>query len=73
MSRFIIKNEDGTYLEEIESMERCKWRINEVCCNEKCDCCGDYPCPSFMCEDDDICGCFEKEDGILKGENNENI
>lgn len=68
MSRFLTKKEDGTYLEEIESMEVCKWKINDVCCNEKCDCLGDYPYPSFMCKDDDICGCFEKEDGVLRGE-----
>ena len=33
MSRFLTKNEDGTYLEEIESIEVCRWRINEVCYN----------------------------------------
>ena len=34
MSRFLSRNSDGTYLEEIESMEECKWRINGMCCND---------------------------------------
>ena len=68
MSRFLTKKDDGTYLEEIESMEVCKWRIDDVCCNDECDCCGDYPYPRSMCEDEWVCGCFEKEDGIIKGE-----
>ena len=65
MSRFITRKEDGTILEKIESMELCKWRVNEVCCNEECDCLGDYPYPSSICEDKYACGCFEKEDGII--------
>ena len=70
MSRHLTQKEDGTYLEEIESMEVCKWKINEVCCNDKSDCVGDYPYPYNMCEIDKngenwICGCFEKEDGII--------
>ena len=74
MSRFLTHKDDGTYLEEIESMKMCKWLIDEVCCNEKCDCLGDYPYPSSICEleDDDknwACGCFEKEDGIIREEN----
>lgn len=27
MSRFLTRNPDGTYLEEIESMEECKFRM----------------------------------------------
>lgn len=30
MSRFITSNPDGTTTEEIENMDFCKWRINEV-------------------------------------------
>lgn len=71
MSRYLTQKEDGTYLEEIESMDICKWKINEVCCNDKSDCLGDYPYPYSMCELDENgenlwCGCFEKEDGIVK-------
>lgn len=63
MSRFITEV-NGKYIEEIESMEVCKYRINEVCCNDKCDCCGDYPY-YLKCDDKDVCSCFEKEDGII--------
>lgn len=35
MSRYLTQKEDGTYLEEIESMEVCKWKINEVCCQRR--------------------------------------
>lgn len=68
MSRFLTKKEDGTYLEEIESMEVCKWRIIDICCNDKCDYCGDYPYPSSICESKNKCEYFEKEDGVLKDE-----
>lgn len=73
MSRFLTKKDDGTYLEEIESMEFCRWRINGVCCNDKCDCLGDYPYPSSICELEEdgknhACGCFEKENGEIGGE-----
>jgi len=50
MSRFLTSNLDGTYLEEIESMEVCKWKINEVCCNDKSPCLADYPYPREKCE-----------------------
>lgn len=68
MSRFLTRKEDGSYLEEIESMEICKWRINEVCSNEKSDCLGGYPYPSSICENKYGCGCFEKEDGVIEEE-----
>lgn len=69
MSRFLTKNEDGTYLEEIESMEVCKWKINEVCCNDRSPDLADYPYPSNKCESKEKCKFFEKEDGIIRGEN----
>lgn len=72
MSRFLTCNDDGTYLEEIESMEVCRWRINDVCCNDKCDCLGDFPYPREMCnmfcEDYISCDFYEKEDGNIGGE-----
>lgn len=64
MSRFLTKNNDGTYLEEIESMEVCKWRINGVCCNNESEDLADYPYPSSKCEGD--CKHFLKEDGIIR-------
>lgn len=72
MSRWLSQNKDGTYLEEIESMEVCRWRINDLCCNDKCDCLGDYPYPSSICELEEdgknyACGCFEKENGEIGG------
>lgn len=68
MSRFLTRNPDGTYLEEIESMEACKWRINEVCCNDKSPDLADYPYPKAKCESQKGCRCFEKEDGIIGSE-----
>ena len=68
MSRFLTSNGDGTYLEEIESMEICKWRINDVCCNESSPHLGDYPYPSCICENKENCIFFEKEDGKVGGE-----
>jgi hypothetical protein len=68
MSRFITENKDETYLEEIESIEICKWRYNEVCCNDECDCVGDYPNSVYIdckCNSIKECKHFEKEDGII--------
>lgn len=70
MSRTIERKQDGTILIEIESMEVCKWRINDMCCNDKCDCLGDFPYPSSICDIEEdgknyMCGCFEKEDGVI--------
>ena len=62
MSRFLTKI-DGEYIEEIESMEVCKYRINDVCCNDKCEHLGDW---FFSCDDENKCECFEKEDGIIE-------
>jgi len=62
MSRFVTKTDKG-YIEEIESMEVCKYRINEVCCNDKCEHLGDW---FFSCDDKNKCECFEKEDGIIE-------
>lgn len=67
MSRFLTRKEDGTYLTEIESMDLCKWLINDVCCNDKCDCLGDFSYPRSICEDEYGCGCYEKEDEIIGG------
>lgn len=63
MSRFLTQKEDGTYLDEIESMEVCRWRINDVCCNDKCDCLADYPYPREICFKDSKIKCknFEEE------------
>jgi len=66
MSRYLTQKEDGTYLEEIESMDMCKWKINEVCCNGECEYVADYPYPYCKCESKEDCQYFEKEDGIVK-------
>ena len=68
MSRFLTQKDDGTYLEEIESIEICKWRINDICCNDKCDCLGDYPPYWCKCESKEDCEYFKKEDGVIKKE-----
>jgi hypothetical protein len=61
MSRFLTKKDDGSYLEEIESMHECKWRINDCCCNESSEFLGDCYCSSYRNRP-----CFEKEDGIIE-------
>ena len=68
MSRFLTQNKDGTYLEEIESMEVCKWRINDVCCNESSPDLADYPYPRNKCESIEGCRYFEKEDRKINKE-----
>ena len=67
MSRWLDRNPDGTYKEEIESMELCKWMINEVCCNEQSEYLADYPHSYCKCENEKDCKYFEKEDGVIKG------
>ena len=62
MSRFLSKV-NGEYIEEIDSMDVCRWKINEVCCNETCDSLGDYP--YISCDGIDVCSCFEKEEGLI--------
>ena len=70
MSRYLEKNKDGTYKEEVVSMQYCKWLINDICCNSESDCLADYPYPMSICELDKdgknyTCDCFEKEDGVI--------
>ena len=69
MSRYLTKK-DGKYIQEIESMEVCKWKINEVCCNDKSQYLADYPSPFCKCESKKDCDYFEKEDGLIKENNN---
>ena len=61
MSRFLTKNKNGDYVENIESPDICKWRIDEVCCNEKSEYLADYPYPRCKCESKMDCKYFEKE------------
>lgn len=65
MSRFLTKTKDDETIIEIESMEVCKWRINDICCNDKSDCLADYPYPREICYIDtkNRCEHFEKEEG----------
>ena len=64
MSRFLSRNEDGIYSEEIESMEECKWKINEVCCNDSSKHLADYCYHTETRRE-----CFVEEDGIIEEEN----
>lgn len=71
MSRFLTHNfETDEYLEEIESDEVCKWRINGVCCNDSSQYLGDYPYPNEICYKDASkhmkCEHYEDEDGIIE-------
>ncbi len=63
MSRFVTRTDNGEWIEEIESMDVCKWRLNEVCCNEDSEYLGWYGC---HCEDNSECKYFEKEDGVIE-------
>lgn len=73
MSRFITHLfETDEYLQEIESYDVCKWRINDVCCNDSCEELGDYPYPREMCNKESPeymkCEHYEAEDGIIENE-----
>ena len=59
MSRWLEKLPDGTYKEDIYDRDGCKWLVNEVCCNDRCNWCCDFPAPEEDCK---ICEYFEKED-----------
>ena len=45
MSRWLDQLPDGTYQVEIYDWEGCRHLHNEVCCNDKCDMCCDFPSP----------------------------
>ena len=47
MSRFV--NYEPIHTDEI-NYDKCKWLINEVCCNGDCECVADYPSPYCKCE-----------------------
>ena len=66
MSRYLDRKDNGSYLESIESMDICKWRINEVCCNAGSQYIGDFPFPYCLCDSKEECLCFEKEDGKIR-------
>ena len=48
---------------EIQKTTKCKWLIEEICCNDKSPFLADYPYPRTMCENKKTCKYFEKEDG----------
>ena len=62
MSSFLYKDKNEDYVKEIESMEICRYRINDVCCNDQCDYLGDFPHPFCKCESLEDCKHFEKEE-----------
>ena len=62
MSSFLSKDKNGEYIKEIESLEICKWKINEVCCNDKSKYLADYPSPYCECESKSDCIYFEEEE-----------
>ena len=62
MSRFVTKEGDK-FIEEIESMEECKYKINGVCSNEYSVCLGYYM--DTACNSEYYCEGFEEEDGII--------
>lgn len=62
MSSYLNYDENGNYIKEIESYDICKYKINEICCNDKSERLGDYPSPFCKCESKEDCEWFEKED-----------
>lgn len=61
MSSFLTKNENGEYIKEIESLNKCKWKINEVCCNYRSEYLAGYPSSFCKCESKEDCKFFERE------------
>lgn len=67
MSRYFKWLEDGKYKEEIDSMEICKWRYDDICCNGDCkEYVADYPYPRCKCESKEDCYYYQEEDGIIE-------
>lgn len=62
MSSWLEKDDNGNYVKQIESIDICKWKINEVCCNDKSEYLADYPYPFCKCESLEDCKYFEKEE-----------
>lgn len=62
MSSFLSKNEKGQYIKFYDDLRECKWKINEVCCNDKSEYLADYPSPFCKCESKKDCIYFEKEE-----------
>ena len=52
----------GLVKETIESMTECRWLVNNVCTNDRCQECCDFPHPDYCAK---VCSLFEKEDGII--------
>ena len=63
MSRWITRNDDGSITTTISELDECRWLYNEVCCNDECEECADYPYPSEKCLGS--CPFFEKDDGKI--------
>lgn len=63
MSRWLQKNEDGTFSQGIISMDECRYLVEEVCCNDRSDMCCDFPHPDYCSK---ICPFYTDEDGILE-------
>lgn len=67
MSRNMEVKLDGelnrTIIETIESMDKCKHLINDVCTEPECDACCDFPSPEEYCSH---CRYYEKEDGVIE-------
>lgn len=63
MSKFI--DYMPMHVDEID-YKKCKWLINEVCCNGDCkEYVADHPYPRCMCTSKEDCNYFEKEDGVI--------
>jgi hypothetical protein len=63
MSRWIEASQDHkTLTETIANVDECKKLINEVCTEDRCDQCCDYPHPEYCAR---RCPYFEKEDGVI--------
>lgn len=74
MSRNLVKDRNGKTRQVIESFEVCKWRVDDICCNNKSSHLAEYPYPTEMCyskkEKEKLnkdfvwkCRFYEKEDG----------
>lgn len=61
MSKYI--DYEPIHIDEID-YSKCKYLINEVCCNDESECVADYP--NIKCETKEECRYFAEEDGKIE-------
>ena len=57
------EEKDGKITITIDSMDECKYLYDQVCCNDQCEWCCNYP---YGEDCGTKCRFYEKEDGVIK-------